>query len=299
MTTLGSGVVLVVGATGFLGAEIVKILRESGRSVRALVRADAAADRREALMRLGGVELVTGDLKHPASLKAACEGVEAVVSTATSTRSRREGDSIETVDGRGQASLVEAAEAQDVRRFVFVSFAPSGIEYALGRAKKATEDRLGSSRLDHVILQPTYFTEAWLGPAFGFDPVHGNATIFGDGSARVSWISLHDVARFAVAATERTDFDKKLPLGGPDALSHQEVLAIFGEMGVAPPKVDYIRSNALDEQRTNAKDPMSEAYAALKLGVASGQVIDARHQSELLKGRLTTVRDYARRLLGK
>ncbi len=294
-----SGVVLVVGASGFLGGEIVKLLRESGRRVRALVRGDAQ-DARLLPLRSAGVELVTGDLKEPSSLRAACDGVDAIVSTATSTRSRRDGDTIETVDGRGQLSLVEAAESCGGPRFVFVSFAPTGISYALGRAKEAVEKRLGASRLDYVILQPTYFTEVWLGPALGFDPAHGKVTIFGDGNARVSWISLHDVARFAVAATERPDFARlKLPLGGPDALSPREVLAIFAEMGATVPQAEQVGLPALKAQLASAKDPMSEAYAALMCGVAQGQVIDPRRQIELLEGRLTTVRDHARLVLGK
>jgi uncharacterized protein YbjT (DUF2867 family) len=292
--------VLVVGATGFLGGEVVRLLRESGRSVRALVRADAAADRRDALTQIGGVELVAGDLKDPDSLQAACDGVDAIVSTATSTRSRREGDYIETVDGRGQLSLVEAAESRGVQRFVFVSFAPGPVRYGLARAKEAVEKRLQASRLDYVILQPTYFTEAWLGPALGFDPAKGNLTIWGDGNARVSWISLHDVARFAVAASERPEFKKlTLKLGGPDALSPLEVLAIFRELGAAAPTINHVGLDDLDEQRRLAKDPLSVAYAALKQGVAQGQIIDSRQQSELLEGRLTTVREYARQVLGK
>src|SRR5688572_22733236 len=111
---------LIVGATGMLGREICHLLRGRGRLVRALTRAasDAATVAR---LRDGGVEIVIGDLKDRPSLDAACRGADTVISTASSTLSRQDGDSIETVDRRGQLDLIDAAVAAGVRRFVLIS----------------------------------------------------------------------------------------------------------------------------------------------------------------------------------
>ena len=76
--------------------------------MRALTRPTADANKRAALVALG-VETVTGDLKDAASLARACDGIEAVISTASATLSRQEGDSIETVDRQGQLALIDAA----------------------------------------------------------------------------------------------------------------------------------------------------------------------------------------------
>src|ERR1700742_2372466 len=97
--------ILVVGSTGLLGAEICRRLAAEGKQGRALVRTTSAAEKIEALRGMGA-ELCVGDLKDPASLAVACKGVDAVVSTASSTFSRAAGDSIETVDEVGQLSLV-------------------------------------------------------------------------------------------------------------------------------------------------------------------------------------------------
>jgi NADH dehydrogenase len=51
-----------------------------------------------------------GDLKDPASLRAACTGVTAIISSATSVHSQDPANSIETVDRHGQG-LIDAAEA--------------------------------------------------------------------------------------------------------------------------------------------------------------------------------------------
>src|SRR3954468_10707887 len=105
--------VLVVGATGLVGSAVCQKLAERGEKVRALVRATSSPERLAGL-RASGAELVTGDLKDPGSLAAACRGVAAVISTAPSTLSRQPGDSIESVDGAGQLNLIDAAKAANV-----------------------------------------------------------------------------------------------------------------------------------------------------------------------------------------
>src|SRR5262249_54071746 len=114
---------LVVGATGpvGLGGEICRQLRAAGKAVRALVRATAGAERVATLARIG-VELATGDLKNPRSLREACQGIDTVISTASMMVSHREGDTVENVDGGGQHDLVDAAVAAGVESFLYVSF---------------------------------------------------------------------------------------------------------------------------------------------------------------------------------
>jgi uncharacterized protein YbjT (DUF2867 family) len=112
--------ILVVGATGTLGAEICQRLRARRLAVRALVRATANQSRLSALS-AAAVDLCWGDLKDAASLREACHGADVVISTASSTLSRQGGDSIETVDRQGQLSLIAAARAAGVEHFTFVS----------------------------------------------------------------------------------------------------------------------------------------------------------------------------------
>src|SRR5207245_4735193 len=108
--------ILVVGATGELGSAIVRRLLGRGERVRALVRKSSDASRVQEL-RGAGAETVEGDLKDPASLQRACAGIETVVTTANSAR-RGPPDTVETVDDKGNAALVEAAKKAGVRRFV-------------------------------------------------------------------------------------------------------------------------------------------------------------------------------------
>src|SRR5688572_5164482 len=112
-----SNLVLVVGATGSLGTRICKLLTQQNRKVRALVRSSSAREKVNALKDMG-IETVVADIKDPASLKNAITGVNQVISTVSSTFSRGEGDSIDTVDRQGQINVVEAAAASGVQQFV-------------------------------------------------------------------------------------------------------------------------------------------------------------------------------------
>ena len=284
---------LIAGATGMLGSEICRLLREQGKPVRALVRSTSNP---ETLTRLrnSGAEIVQGDLKDPASLEAACRGATAVISTASSTISRQSGDSIDSVDRQGQLNLIEAAEKAGVKQFILVSFPRIDISFPLQSAKRAAEERLQRSRMTYTILQPTCFMEVWLGPALGFDPAHGTAQIYGAGRNKVSWISFQDVAQFAVAALGNDRASKTvIKLGGPDALSPLEVVQIAERLTGKTVTVQHVPEDALRAQLGAATDPLQQSFAALMLYYALGDAVDMKTALQVLPvSHLKSVRDY-------
>ncbi len=218
--------ILVVGATGNLGGSIARALLAKGKKVRILVRPGSSY--RE-LVDLGA-EPVTGDLKEPASLHAACAGVDAVVTTANAI-GRGGGDTIESVDRHGNQHLIEAAEAEGVRRFVFTSVLGASAEspVPLIRAKGEAEQRLTKSAMTWTILQPNLYMDTWLpmavgGPALAGQPV----TLVGEGRRRHSMVAMRDVVCYAVAALERDEANnQRLVIGGPDAISWRDAVAAF------------------------------------------------------------------------
>jgi NADH dehydrogenase len=284
---------LLVGATGLLGRDICERLMEAGQQVRALVRPSADAGRRAALDTLG-VELVEGDLKDGASLARACAGVQAVISTASSTLSRQEGDSIESVDHRGQLALVEAARQAGVDRFVFVSFRENPhIQFPLAAAKRAVEQALKTSGMAYTIIQASYFMEVWLTPALGFNVAEGRARLYGDGDQPISWISYRDVARAAAdAVVEGVGREMVVELGGPEALSPREVVRMFEAAGAGEIVTESVPVNALRRQLETATDPLEQSFAGLMLQYAAGDSIDPATSSRLFPSRKTSVRDF-------
>ena len=227
--------VLVAGSTGFLGREICRRLRARGIAVRALVRS-SSDDGVVAELQALGANTVIGDVKNRASLDSACRGVDAVVSTVTSTRSRASGDSLESADHEGQLSLVDAARGAGVSRFVFVSFSNGvGGEDALTVGKRAVEQRLRESGMTFTVLRPTFFMEVWLGPRVGFDAANATARVYQGGENPISFISLLDVSEFAVRALESPAAKNAvIELGGPEALSPHQVIRIFEDVGGRP-----------------------------------------------------------------
>src|SRR5690606_28369511 len=224
-----SSTVLVAGATGILGSEICRQLSQDNYVIKGLVRPTSDPEKISHLTTIG-VETVVGDLKEPVSLKNALKGVSSVISTVSSTLSRQEGDSIQTVDEEGQISLINAAVEAEIEQIVFISVADLG-DNPLQTAKKRVETHLIKSGLNYTILKPTYFMEVWLSPALGFNYAEANATIYGEGNNKVSWISLRDVASFAVASPENPAAIKRVvELGGPEALSPLEVVDLFSSI---------------------------------------------------------------------
>lgn len=293
---------LVVGATGRLGLEIVRLLRvQADVPVHALVRPDSAQARRDALAACGA-NLVIGDLKDPASIRAACRGVGTVVSTATAAMPRRLEDSIQAVDEDGQVQLVDIAASSAVRHFVFISFPPAPVDFALQRAKRAVENRLRQIRgMTFTVLQPSKFVEVWLSPLVGFDPLHGKAMVFGTGERPISWISLLDVARCAVAAavdgSDGASSGLVIPLGGPGPLSLLQVVKTFDELSGRTTEVEWVGEPALQERLQSASDPLSETFAALALGMAAGEILDTQLADSVFSWPRSSVTDYALRFL--
>ena len=284
---------LVIGATGLLGHEICRRLTDEGRPIRAVVRRTADQGKRAELERLG-VELVEGDLKDHASLSRACAGMQSVISTASSTFSRQSGDSIESVDQKGQLALVDAARKAGVEHVVFISFRENPtIQYPLTVAKRAVEHALQASGMDYTILQASYFMEIWLTPALGFDVANGKVRLYGDGSHPISWISYRDVARAAVAAVaEPTARNMIVELGGPQALSAREVVRMFEAAGAGEIATESVPEAALESQMNAATDPLQKSFAGLMLQCAGGDAIDVTTSSRLFPFQMTSVRDY-------
>jgi len=269
------------------------LLAAEGKPTRALVRSTSDSGKVAQLENLQ-LEIARGDLKDRSSLEAACLGATTVISTASSTLSRAEGDSIQTVDLEGQLNLIDAAKAAGVSRFVLISFPRADNEFPLQTAKRAVEEYLKASGLTYTILQPTCFMEVWLGPTLGFDAANAKVRIYGSGENKVSWISFRDVAKFAVATLNHPDArNQVIELGGPAALSPLEVVKIFEKSQGRLFEVEHVSEDALEEQKKSATDPLQQSFAALMLYYAEGNVIDMHETLKKFPVKLTSVQDYA------
>ena len=290
--------ILVAGSTGLVGMEVCRLLVQQGTPVRALVRYSSAPEKVQELRSLG-VELCYGNLRDYTSLRPACRDVAAVISTASSTFSRQEGDTIESVDHHGQLTLVDAAQLEQVPHFVFVSFPNDpALQYPLTQAKRAVAGMLKETRMPYTIVESCWFMEVWLSPMVGFDYANATAQIYGDGTKPLSWISAFDVAKFLVAALdEPSPRHETIQIGGPQALTPREVVAIFEEVGGRPFQVNYVAVETLEQQFADATDPLQKSFTGLMLQYAHGVTMDMSEILTRMPVAMTAVRDYAQRVL--
>jgi uncharacterized protein YbjT (DUF2867 family) len=271
-----------------------------GKPVRALVRTTSNPSAVARLRDLG-VEFAVGDLKDPASLQPACRGAHTVISTASVTHSRQDGDSIESADESGQVNLVRAAAAQRVKRFIYISFTGAiRSDDPLTRAKRRVESAIQESGMTYTILRPSYFMESWLGPGLGFDFANAKARIYGSGNEKVSFIARGDVAAFAVASVDNASTENAvLEIGGPEPVSPLEAVKIFEEIGGRRFEVQHVAEDAIREQGASATDSLQKSFAALMLQFAQGDPIPMEDVLKQIPVELTSVRQYAASALGK
>jgi uncharacterized protein YbjT (DUF2867 family) len=267
-------VVAVAGATGALGSAICARLRSNGFAVRELSRPEV-------------------DLTDPGSLPDAVRGADCVVSTATCFPRDPSPGAIDRVDRDGNLALVETAEAVGVERFVFVSFKPVALDFPLQRAKRAVEERLLASSMRSVTLRPGKFMDVWLSPLCGFDPAKRTAAIFGAGTRPLTWIARDDVAELVLHVVADEDAPQVLELGGPEALSQQEVVEIYEQADGSSWTRTQISSTELERQLESGSE-LESSLAALMLEAHLGATTDMTSVLERYPVRLTTVRELAR-----
>jgi len=290
---------LVVGATGMVGIEICRLLSAAGQPIRALVRATSAPDKVDKLKAMGAT-VILGDLRDAGSLKAACHGVQAVVTTASAMPFAYEAGSNtpQSTDEDGYLSLVTIALDAGVQRFVYTSFPPLAPTFPLQDAKRAVEKALHASGLVYTILQPTYFAEIWLSPAGGFDYPNRRATIYGTGDNAISWVSFLDVAQFAAASVNNPKArNATFELGGPHGVSPSDVVRIFERVAGKAFDVTHVPVEALRAQLAGASDPMQKSYAGLMLGYASHTSIEMADTLKIFPLRLRSVDEYAKSVM--
>ncbi len=203
--------ILIVGASGRLGSIVAQRLLAQGKPVRAMTRTPLNLAR----LKQQGAEVVSGDLRNPATLLSACQGVEQV---------------LKRVADAGNRQLIDAAKAAGVKHFIFVSVLGARPDSPLEffRIKYRTEEYLRTSGLSFTIIRPSAFMDLWV-QLIG-QPIleQGKTTIFGRGNNPINFVAVEDVARFVCTVCEDPGAcNRVVEVGGPENLTMNQVAEIF------------------------------------------------------------------------
>ena len=264
--------ILVVGATGVVGGMVTRRLLDEDKEVRILVRRDSPSSQlvqqglatsAEALIE-SGAHPVHGDLRDRASLDAALEGVDTVISTANSA-GRGGADNPQSVDLEGNRNLIEAAREAGVGRFVFVSLLGADPDHPspFVQAKAQSEAALRERGMEYTIIAPTAFMELWVAMVVGMPALQGRpVTLVGEGRRRHSFVSNRDVASFAVAALDNSAArNEYLAIGGPEPLTWLDVVATYERVLDRSIPVEFV---AMGEPVPGLPDPMPDMMAGME-----------------------------------
>jgi NADH dehydrogenase len=258
--------ILVTGATGFIGPRIVQALRDRDRLVRALVRKPDSNV--ASTLAVWGAELVQGDMTDGESIRRAVDGCETVVHL-VAIRQGRESE-FKRVMEEGTRSLVSAAGEAGVRRFVLMSALGATEEtkdlVPYYHAKWEQEQTVRSSGIEHVIFRPSFVFATDGGILLTFRRLARLAPvtpIIGSGEQRLQPIWIEDVASYFAEGVERAEAaNRTFELGGPDAVTWNEFWERFKRaLGVRRPSVHVpfgaMRANALVTERLPGNVPLT------------------------------------------
>lgn len=207
--------ILVTGATGNVGAEVVGRLRKRGAGVRVAVREVERARQRWG----DGVAYAAFDFERPETHEAAFEAVHKLFLVRPPAISDVE---------RYVSPAIDAAVRAGVRHIVFLSLL--GVEKNPLVPHREIEEHVRASGVRHTFLRAGFFMQNLT--TTHRDEIRDRDEIFVPaGRGRTSFVDVRDVASVAAASlTEPGHEDRAYDLTGPEALTYREVAAVLSEV---------------------------------------------------------------------
>lgn len=197
--------ILVTGATGTVGSTLVPALLALDTPVRALTR--------DPTRRIRGADTVVGDLRDPAGLTAALDGVDTAFLNSPSTEDA----------AQLQTRFAEIARDRGVRRIVLLSQYGARPESPVRflRWHAEVEDRLHRLDIAHTVLRPNLYLQSLL--AFA-DTIAGGLLAAPVGEAAVSAVDTRDIADVAAHVLTTDGHDgRTYTLTGPRPVTHGDI----------------------------------------------------------------------------
>lgn len=244
--------ILVTGATGTVGSEVVRALVDRSERVRALVRDPEKAAR----MFADEVELARGDLADAESLAEAMDDVQRLFLLAPVD------ERVVELEGKVLGAAKQAGVEHVVR--LSVMHADPNADTFFARVHGQAEAQLKNSGIVWTMLRPTFFMQNLLGSAGSIKSAGALYQPAGDGrSGHIDARDISDVAAAALSA--RGHEGKTYRLTGPQDLSFHDIVRILGDVLGKPVAYVDVPREAAKQSMTGSGMPASQAEAILEL----------------------------------
>jgi uncharacterized protein YbjT (DUF2867 family) len=216
--------VLVAGAGGMLGKEIVKSLNQRGIVPDGLAYSKKEFERVESPLS----RKLCLDVTKPLQLEGICKGIDIVISTIGITRLAAEITHMD-VDFQGNLNLLHEAQKDGVKKFVFISPAGANLghkEVPLFEAKYLFEEDLQKSGMGWLIFRSGGFYKDFAD--YGKAGANGKSWVINGGLNKSTPIAITDLAEIMVADSLKEE-NKVIEVGGPEDLNWKDICQICAE----------------------------------------------------------------------
>jgi uncharacterized protein YbjT (DUF2867 family) len=220
--------IIVTGASGYVGSHITRKLVEQGKSVRAVIHNRERVDQEGRLKGLD-IEFTEADVTRPETLSQAFSGGTAVIHT-VAIAIEKGGRKYENINYQGTVNVVEAARAAGIQRLINMAQlgADSRLPYRFLASKGKAQEYVAASGLEWTAFRPSVI---W-GPEDEFANTFARLVpitpiifpIVGDQQAKFQPVWVEDVATcVSKALDDPQTIGHEYELGGPETLTLEEI----------------------------------------------------------------------------
>jgi uncharacterized protein YbjT (DUF2867 family) len=273
--------ILVTGAGGTVGSEVVRQLQAAGAKFRAAFHSGAKAE----AARAKGVDAVVIDYNRPETLNAALQGVDKLFLLSGGAPDQ-------------EINAVEAAKGAGVKHIVKLSVIGADEEaFSFAKLHRTAEKAIENSGLAWTFLRPNGFMQNLVTYSGGTIRAQG-AFYSSVGDARISHVDVRDIAAVAVKAlTEPGHEGSAYTLTGPEALTYDEIAEMIAK--ASGRGVNYVNLSDADLKQgllgAGMPEPYADAYLDLMRHYRTGAPAKVTDDVRRVTGSdARTFEDYAR-----